>query len=845
MKTNDYQVLDLAPFRNGGVELLAGAALTADPPPTGDQLFHGLPFAIGSGSSAYIAFGAGLAAQPVSIPIHRVKDGAGQSTFTVVFAHRLLESTLMTGGPLCNVVAEYVFRLTDVNGVATECRVPIRERFEIAEPMPWGNLPFLALPDQKNGKPPRWEGQWSNAGTRQTEVIQGAPRAYFVWSWRNPHPDRTLVSIDVVPHGQRFIIAGITLGHVDEHPFVRDGALPVRIDITDPEIAQRAFDVGVTVDRGVATYPFPLPDATPAEFVADGLTGWGEPQNEKNNSSYANIAATPSATVEISANNESVESVCWGDVLDNGVVETPRARVALIEEGRNWVETTVVDDDTGQPIPCRVHFRSIHGVPYQPHGHHDHVNSNNGTWHVDVGGDLRLGQISYAYIDGVCQGWLPRGEMIAEVVRGYEYQPIRQRITIEPGQQRLELRLKRWTNMNEQRWFSGDTHVHFLSTVGSYREARGEDLNIVNLLPAQWGSLFTNTEEFTGEPYQSPDGRTIVWVSQENRQHMLGHMSLLGLRKPVYPWSSDGPGEAELGSTLDVTMADWADQTHAQGGLVILPHFPSPNGEPAALVATGRIDGVEMIRHSEFNHIEYYRYLNSGYKLPLVGGTDKMSSGVAVGQYRTYVYVPPDAEFTYEAWCQNLKKGRTFLSGGPMIELSIDGAIIGDTVRLPTGGGTVEVSASASATMPIHTLQIIQNGRVIAQTDAPTGSKSLAIRERVRIDGHGWICARVSGPNFQPILHNDIWSRGVFAHTSPIYIACGGDWEMADAAGLHYMLTLVDGMVEYIRETAPRYKPGTVTHHHGEIDHRAYLERPFTEAREALHRRMHRHGIPH
>src|SRR5205814_2181119 len=163
-----------------------------------------------------------------------------------------------------------------------------------------------------------------------------------------------------------------------------------------------------------------------------------------------------------------------------------------VAPARNWVETVVRDDATGQPVPCRVHFRSTEGVPYQPHGHHGHVNSNLGTWHVDVGGDLRLGQISYAYVDGRCQGWLPRG-------------------------------------------------------------------------------------------------RTIVWATQENRQHLLGHLTLLGLRRPVYPWCSDGPSEAELGGTLETTMAAWADACHAQGGTVILPHLPNPNGEPAALIATGRV----------------------------------------------------------------------------------------------------------------------------------------------------------------------------------------------------------------------------------------------------------------
>ena len=36
-----------------------------------------------------------------------------------------------------------------------------------------------------------------------------------------------------------------------------------------------------------------------------------------------------------------------------------------------------------------------------------------------------------------------------------------------------------------------------------------------------------------------------------------------------------------------------------------------------------------------------------------------------------------------------------------------------------------------------------------------------------------------------------------------------------------------------------------VTHHHGEADHLAYLERPFLEAQAAIHQRMHQLGIAH
>ena len=95
------------------------------------------------------------------------------------------------------------------------------------------------------------------------------------------------------------------------------------------------------------------------------------------------------------------------------------------------------------------------------------MNGDRDTWHIDVGGDVRLGGSTYAYIDGKCEGWLPRGEVVVDVAQGFEYEPFREVVRIEPGQQDLTLRLKRWIDLNADGWYSGDSHVHFLSSVGS------------------------------------------------------------------------------------------------------------------------------------------------------------------------------------------------------------------------------------------------------------------------------------------------------------------------------------------------------------------------------------------
>jgi hypothetical protein len=826
-----YKCVNLESSCNASLDVLGPGAGA----PLGEQVFHGLSFLIGSDPAR--CFIMPSSAAPTEIRL----DGAARY---VIVAHRLLgHSTDGIGAQ----VAEYAFTNADGESFA----VPIRERFEIAVVADeaeiaasppsgvWGQLPFDARSDRPVGLHARDTGPWGWAGRRQADVSSAEviPRGYFLWTWENPRPEIPLAALTVRSFGPRFLVAAVTVSDAEEYPFARTGARPVKV------LTKGDAQAEISVDRGVAGF---TQRAASHALFDDALAGWGTPpQPAGEHASYARLTAIPSATVRVEADGASA-SVSWAELEQNGVVEQGDFTIRVLEPGRNWVRTTVVDATTNAPIPARIHFRSADGVPYQPHGHHSHVNGDRETWHIDVGGDVRLGQSSYAYIDGTCEGWLPRGDVVVDVAQGFEYEPLREVVTVEPGQQELTLRLRRWIDLNEERWFSGDSHVHFLSSVGSHTEAQAEGLNVVNLLLSQWGSLFTNAEDFTGEPLVSRDGKTIVYASQENRQHFLGHLTLLGLKRPVMPWASDGPPEGEVGGTLEVTLAHWADECHRQGGTVVLPHIPVPNGEPAALIATGRVDAVEFLVQSDYAHSEYYRYLNCGYRLPLVAGTDKMSNEVPVGLYRTYVYIPADEEFTYDSWCRNLRLGRTFMTAGPIIRIAVEDSIVGDTLRLPPGGGTVEVHAWAESIFPIHTLQLVERGRVIASAESSAGTRRLELRERVKLTQSGWLAARAGGPDYEIALrHRDVWQRGIIAHTSPIYVTCDGGAELFDGATAEYMLTLIDGSLTHIRRNTLQFPPGTTTHWHGSEDHFAALEAPFLEAREAIHRRLHRLGIPH
>jgi hypothetical protein len=247
-----------------------------------------------------------------------------------------------------------------------------------------------------------------------------------------------------------------------------------------------------------------------------------------------------------------------------------------------------------------------------------------------------------------------------------------------------------------------------------------------------------------------------------------------------------------------------------------------------------------MIVQRRSFHDEYYAYLNCGYRLPLVGGTDKMSADVPVGVYRTYANLR-DEEFSHGAWSRSVRSGRTFLSAGPIIDLRAEGCQVGDTLQL-SGPGTIHVSATAEGIFPIGTLQIVQNGRVVASAEETAGARRIELQAPVRVDGNCWLAARCGGPHYwDSPSHLGPWPRGIFAHTSPVYVACGGgEWSQFDVGHARTMQALIEGGLQRIRRHATRYPEGHISHHHGEPDHTAFLERPFIEALSRVTERLER-----
>ncbi|MBI2501659.1 MAG: CehA/McbA family metallohydrolase [Candidatus Latescibacteria bacterium] len=482
----------------------------------------------------------------------------------------------------------------------------------------------------------------------------------------------------------------------------------------------------------------------------------------------------------------------------------------------------VEDEDSGQPVGCRVHFRSTQGAYFAPHGHQAEVNT---AWFEDMGGDCKVRGVPYAYIAGTCQIELPVGQVLTEVVRGFEYLPLRQQLEIKPGQRHLTLKVRRAFDMKEHNFYSGDTHVHFLSSQSSHLEAAGEDLNVVHLLASLWGRLFTSWEEFTGGLAPTSSQDHLIWVSQENRQHVLGHISLLGLREMVAPMCTGGPQEDWVGGEIQALMADWAAACRSQGGLVVMPHMPAPDFENAANIVLGQADAAEMCwiwQGEQLGQGErgYYRWLNVGQKLPIVGGTDKMSNGRVLGGSRTYARLEEDEEFSFDNWCKAVKRGQTFASTGAMIALEVEGHPMGEELALRGNGGTVEVEAVAWSVWPLTAVELIVNGRSVAREYADPDTRQVRVHHKLRVNRSSWVAARCWGPHLTD-------AGPVMAHSSPVYLEVGGRCAFTATEG-NYLLTHLEGGIAWAEKIGV-FRDEAV---------RSRLIALFREAQEELRRRM-------
>jgi hypothetical protein len=803
----------------------------------GSTQFCGIPFELGFERSPNVIH---LRDNPVVVEVGDVK-----ATY-FLFLHAVediatnylqdLADYQVDGNELGTVVSDYTLEYED----GETAPMPILRRFAIQQSrIQWGASAFAAVPatgpeifmtateEQSLGRMPAM--LYGRGETRHRSGRDAIPDNLWIYALPNPHPDKPVRRIILQPRTEASTVYAISYTGTQHHP-LRPG-LRQKLRLTLPEgvtlnalgeLDDVAIDLGEVIStRAVLEYdeeqwtsrrPLVLPEQSAREVIIEH-------------------AAHPLAKLYVRTGPDAFAAYELGKLDAGGAVSVGAAQ--------RPVEVRIVEKDTGKPAAVRLHIHGQDGEYLPPRGHHRKVN---GYWFEDNYAEFVNIHNQYSYVEGECIVDLPLGVSHFELTRGYEVSPIRSSIEISPETEELTFELEKVLHWREEGWVTADTHVHFLSPQTALLEGRAEGVNVVNLLASQWGEMFSNVGDFDGHTTFGAgdfggDGEFLVRVGTENRMQVLGHISLLGYSGAmIHPLCTGGPSESAVGDAQEVTMAEWAQRCIDQSGLVVLPHGPNPQLERAADVVLGVVNAIEMmtfnpldsqnLQVSPYGIADWYRFLNLGYHVPVVGGSDKMSASSLLGGIRTYAHLG-DREFAYQNWMDAVRAGNTFVTVGPLVSLSVDGIGPGSKLHMSATGGTVSVEWKVeSAMLPVEQVELVVGGFAVEQVNldrvlSAHGSANIPITDST------WIALRVRGS------YRDIPGE-IAAHSSAVQVLVEGK-ELFSEPDAIAVLEQIEGSIAYVDTIAPR--PDAIRFK----QLRATLESAYNR----LHQRMHSQGLFH
>jgi hypothetical protein len=439
------------------------------------------------------------------------------------------------------------------------------------------------------------------------------------------------------------------------------------------------------------------------------------------------------------------------------------------------IELTVVDEATKKPVACRFHVLDATGKPVKPPGlpfWRDHF---------------------------VCAGSatldLPTGEYSYEVERGPEWS--RAPGTFNAAIQKREIVLKRIADLKVDGWWSGDLHIH-RALEEAELHASAEDLHIAPVI-----TWWNKTNLWASKPAppellrRTADGRFIFAMAGEDEREG-GALLYFHLPKPVpitaasreHPSPMTFLEEARKtpGAHVDIEKPFWWDvpvwASIGKADTIGIANNHMCRSQMYENEAWGRPRDAKRLpapRGNGFWTQEiYYHLLNCGLRIPPSAGS---ASGVLpnpVGYNRVYVHVGP--ELTWEKWWEGLRAGRSFVTNGPLLEVTANGRPPG-SVFLETK--ELALKATVVSNDPVRAVEIVRDGKV-ERSVSPQDLGTLTF------DRSGWFLVRC-------FAETDKTFR--FASTAPFYVEIGDAKRRVSRASAKFFVDWVDERRGRIKET--------------------------------------------
>lgn len=434
------------------------------------------------------------------------------------------------------------------------------------------------------------------------------------------------------------------------------------------------------------------------------------------------------------------------------------------------LQIKVVDNGNGEPLSARVSFQ-IDGEVFVP----EYVNEHGIRFTSIHKRSQHSFTAVYALKTGPLEVGIPKGAKSVTVAasHGFEYAPVTVVRSAENSNP-VEIRLERWSDLSGNGWIAIDEHLHFdrLDPEDdrlwlAMLEADGLNAGHFMVLkggmtPGIWSRQFAY-----GEAGRARSESLVLIPGQEYRDSAQGHINLLGLNRPIEPYSTGGMGWPAIVENFP-PLHDILAEAKARNGFVGVAHGGSL-GKHATAVADailGKVDYWEISNGFIYQTETWYRLMNCGYFLPPMAGTDLPNSPYRdpwqpfLGSIRTYVH--SDNRIDFESFKASARKGRVFITGGPLIDLTIDGKTMGETLAL-SKPGMVTVKAEIASPQALREFGLVLRGNPINATIQKTvenGIHRWVIQKEIQIEKSGWIAAwgkgaAIKAQNFDAMAHTN------------------------------------------------------------------------------------------
>jgi hypothetical protein len=499
--------------------------------------------------------------------------------------------------------------------------------------------------------------------------------------------------------------------------------------------------------------------------------------------------------------NETGNTSLWQQTVVGGARSEIRAKTLRWKQPMASLTLSLVDEK-GAPLPGRVSALGSDGRYYAPDDAWIHGDDN-------FDRSVQTQETRYFHCPARCTLTVPTGQATVTALHGFAHTPAHQTISVEPAGASIILTLP--ANGLPARFgphLSADLHVH-MNYGGTYRQrqeglaaqAAAEDLDVVYNLIVNKEQRIPDLAEFSTAA--RPIGPVTIFQGQEFHTSFWGHLGLLHLNDHLLTPDFAAYRHTAMASPAP-TNGTIADLAHQQGALVGYVHpFDTPivpekeKSLSHALpvdVALGRTDYLEIVSFADpVSTAEvWYRLLNLGYRLAGAAGTDAMTNYASlrgpVGLNRVYLQTESRDPETLKA---TIKSGHSFVTNGPLLGLRVNGKAPGETLELPSAGGTVTVDTALRSIVPIADWEIVFNGQVLRRLTPQEGGTAGEAKLTLPITVSGWLLVRAVNPRPNPLVQ-DLYP---YATTNPVWIEVAGRPQSSpqDAA---YFVRWIDRVIE-------------------------------------------------